>query len=560
MQNAQKLQRAELLGSTIAKTTIKDATNQLGLSGLSGYRLKKTYPLLMGASLAAVSGGVLFSQIIDHIPHLSQIQQHIGIATYTAPASIFAGIYKYAQNKKTSIVKISTYAAAFNLSAMLVATSLFDSGGNVGLALVQPLVSHHIPLELISTSALMALLATSVPLANISQKFIRLLYAIVTPFYKPQEPQLVYEENNQPLPSHIEMQNNEGEDDEDVKIEGEVHQQITRLLKNNGINATAYNKRVEQYDVILIKNDDPDKIEKLLSKIGIKIGVAKDALKFMPIYKKMVSAILIPRNEDDWDEVPFTSEHLKKGRLIEYIGQSVTGEPVINDREKVPHLMVSGTTGAGKTEAILASIASIKLSGLKTEIIMIDPKKDMLGISCDFYTDNLDLGVQKLENLEQLMKVRGDKYSKANCKNYFEYQRRIDSSEKAIMLYHDEIVDPLVPNLREELEEGEHPRHKRAISSLFELARKGRYAGIFITIGIQDPKADVIKTNITNNFNARLALNVPTQVASRVAIGVNGAETLPIAGGFMYKRGSKPLTFGRCAYISDEQRKSILES
>jgi hypothetical protein len=335
-----------------------------------------------------------------------------------------------------------------------------------------------------------------------------------------------------------------------IQSETNANWEMTNLFKANGFDTVVYERHSEQYKVLLIKNDEPYKVEKMLSKVSMKLGIDQKELKFIQTYKKATSAILIPLVKDQWKPVKFDQSQLEQGKLIGYIGKSVSGDHIKYDRRVEPHLLIAGDTNSGKTEAMRVDIESMKQSGLNPQIIIIDPKEDMTDINCDFYTSDNELGVQKLESIAALAEVRKAKYSKASCKNYFEYQARIDPSETPIMIYIDEIADLLAPDLLEELEKGDHPIHKRAFAILFKISRKYRAAGIFLTLGIQHPKAEVLKTEIRNNLGARLVLSMADRKASEVAIDQGGAETLPKFGAFMFKTSltNAPIV-GRGAYL-----------
>ena len=334
-------------------------------------------------------------------------------------------------------------------------------------------------------------------------------------------------------------------------ITGKINFPLTKLVKEAGIDTIVTETRSHQYQVFSVANTDPQKVNKLLPAISMTIGVDQKNLKFIQNFQTGKSAVLAPLPQDQWKAVKFDRNQLTQGKLIGYVGQSITGEHITYDRRVEPFLLVAGTTNSGKTEAIRVDIESMRASGLNPKIFIIDPKEDMADVKADYYTAETSDAVTKLEALFAEAEARKSRYSDAGCKNYFEYQSAVDSKERPLMVYIDEAADLLAQDLTEVLEKGEHPLHKRAFSILYQITRKSRAAGLFVTLGIQHPKAETLKTEIRNNFGARLVLSVVDGTASKVAIDQAGAETLPKFGAFLFRTSlSNAPAIGRGAYLS----------
>jgi hypothetical protein len=337
------------------------------------------------------------------------------------------------------------------------------------------------------------------------------------------------------------------------KPEGNANWEVTAITQKAGFPAIVTETRSHQYRILQIENDNPNAVEKLLPAISMKLGIHEANLKFEQNYKLGVSAILAPLPKSAWEAVTLNADALQPGHLIGYVGRAINGEDITYDRRIEPHLLIAGDTNSGKTEALRVDMQSMRLSGLNPEIYIIDPKEDMEGECCAFYTSDLHQGVAKLESLAAQADARKAKYNKAGCKNYFEYQERVDSSERPLMVYIDETADLLTKDLLEKLEKDEYPLHERALSILYYISRKNRAGGLFLTLGIQHPKADTMPTNIRNNLGARLVLSMADSTASKVALGSTGAETLPKFGGFMFKTSLHTPIIGRGAYIPNNQ-------
>lgn len=332
---------------------------------------------------------------------------------------------------------------------------------------------------------------------------------------------------------------------------------ITKLLKAR-VPALAQDKgfivtesRSHQYRILKIKNLDPKPVKEQMPAISMLLGIDQSRLFWIQNFKSGISAILVPEDDTSlWTTVPFTTNALAHGHLQEYIGESITKEPVINDRKLYPHMLVSGMTGAGKTEVFCNSIASFRASGLNPEIVIIDPKNSaqLAAQKADFYTADLEKGITKLERLFAIAQTRMDTYRKAGCANFFEYQAGVNPEEKPICIFIDEIAALLRENPLEELEKGDSPQHKRAEFILTTGIEQFRSSGMFLTAGLQNPKAKNLDTAIRDNFGARVIMATADENAGRTA-GDKTADFLQMEGAFTFKTGRRK-TIGRAAYQS----------
>lgn len=335
-----------------------------------------------------------------------------------------------------------------------------------------------------------------------------------------------------------------------MDLDGKINFQLTELVQGKGLDTIVTETRSHQYRILIIPNDSPKKVRELMPAISMKLGVDQQNLRFVQNYQVGKSAILSPLEKADWKAVDFDENQLTAGKLIGYVGQAINGDHVTYDREVEPHVLIAGGTNSGKTEATRADIKSMQLSGLNPKIHIIDPKEDMADVESDFYTCEVDEAVILLESLFKKAEMRKAKYSEAGCKNFFEYQRKVDPTERPWFVYIDEAADLLTKDLTEELEKGEHAMNKRAFTVLYQISRKSRAAGLFLTIIIQHPKAETLPTEIRNNLGARIVLSVVDAPASRVALDQNGAETLPKFGAFLFKTSlSNAPILGRGSYL-----------
>lgn len=314
-------------------------------------------------------------------------------------------------------------------------------------------------------------------------------------------------------------------------------------------------RQAPQHTIYIIPNLEPKKVEKQMDKIGMMLNVSDKDMTFYQNWDKGQSAILVPTPKKQWVNVEFDATALDPNKLQMFFGKGVRGESLIVDLEDDPYGLAAGQTGSGKTNMIRNGLKSLKLSSIPTEIYIMDPKGDdqlMREKTADWANDDVHTCVSKLEALYEEGEARQEKYSAAGCANFFEYQRKIDSSEKAIFILVDEMADFFEHDLTEKLERDEFPIHKRAKSIITRFIRKRRSSGIFLLCALQDPKAEIMSTNVRNQFTYRISLMVSDADASKVAIGVAGAgaERLPPKGGMLFKTTEhKSPKLGRAAII-----------
>jgi S-DNA-T family DNA segregation ATPase FtsK/SpoIIIE len=205
------------------------------------------------------------------------------------------------------------------------------------------------------------------------------------------------------------------------------------------------------------------------------------------------------------------------------LGKTATGDIFISDLKEMPHLLIAGTTGSGKSVTIHSIILSIlyKSSPKTVKFIMIDPKRIELAIyntlphmltpvvvNPKLAKNALDWAVFEMENrykkLEMLMQTEDDDLEQLEDKDPIPY----------IVIIIDELADLMMASARE-IED-----------DIMRLAQKARAIGIHLILATQRPSIDVITGNIKNNFASRIALAVPSKYDSRTIIDQIGAEKL----------------------------------
>jgi S-DNA-T family DNA segregation ATPase FtsK/SpoIIIE len=239
------------------------------------------------------------------------------------------------------------------------------------------------------------------------------------------------------------------------------------------------------------------------------------------------------------------------------LGQSVDGTPVAADLAAMPHLLIAGTTGSGKSVCVNTIIASllIRNSPDRLKFIMVDPKR----VELTGYNGIPHLVAPVVVELERIVSVlkwvtremdeRYKKFSSAGARNIEDFNRHLPSTEPS-MPYIVVIIDELADLMMLAPDETE-----RVITRIAALARA---TGIHLVIATQRPSVDVVTGLIKANFPARIAFAVAGGVDSRVILDQPGAEKLLGRGDMLYMSGDAPAPVRlQGVYVSDTEINNI---
>jgi S-DNA-T family DNA segregation ATPase FtsK/SpoIIIE len=228
-----------------------------------------------------------------------------------------------------------------------------------------------------------------------------------------------------------------------------------------------------------------------------------------------------------------------KSPLAIALGQSVDGAPVAADLTSMPHLLIAGTTGSGKSVCVNAIIASLILRNSPeiVKFIMVDPKR----VELTGYNGIPHLVAPVVVELERIVGVlkwvtremdeRYKKFSNAGARNIVDYNNHLPSTDEP-MPYIVVIIDELADLMMLAPDETE-----RVITRIAALARA---TGIHLVIATQRPSVDVVTGLIKANFPARIAFAVASGIDSRVILDQPGAERLLGRGDMLYMSGDAP--------------------
>ncbi|HLF17350.1 MAG TPA: DNA translocase FtsK [Candidatus Omnitrophota bacterium] len=236
-------------------------------------------------------------------------------------------------------------------------------------------------------------------------------------------------------------------------------------------------------------------------------------------------------------------------KIMLALGKDTAGKPIVADLADMPHLLIAGTTGSGKTVCVNGLIMSLLMSAAPDEVklVIVDPKmvemaqyNDIPHLLCPTVTDTkrasavLNWVVGEMEN-------RYKKLSNAGTRNISSYNEKGHRMPYIIVLI-DELADLM------------QVAAKGVESAITRLAQLSRAVGIHLILATQRPSVNVITGVIKANFPARISFKVASKVDSRTVLDMNGAETLLGKGDMLFLKpgDAKPIR-GQSNLVSDEE-------
>ncbi len=306
------------------------------------------------------------------------------------------------------------------------------------------------------------------------------------------------------------------------------------------------------------------KIENLSKEIALNLAATNVRIE-APIPGKAAVGIEIPnsvKNMVSMREVIDTSEFdIQKSLLSAAIGKDIAGNTVFCDVSKMPHLLIAGTTGSGKSVCMNSIIVSILYRAKPDEVkfLMIDPKK----VEFSKYENIPHLLVPVVTDPRKASGALGWAVSEM-LKRYQMFSdtgvRDISGYNKYVKKHKDLEPMPKIVICIDELADLMMAAPKEVEDSICRLAQMARAAGMHLVIATQRPSVDVITGLIKANISSRIALTVSSAIDSRTILDTGGAEKLLGRGDMLYSPigSSKPLRVQGC-FISDEEVEELCE-
>lgn len=351
-------------------------------------------------------------------------------------------------------------------------------------------------------------------------------------------------------------------------------QNLERVLKDFQISGRVVDVHmgpsVTQYEVVVPSGTKVSRIVGINKEIALSLA-AKDVRIQAPIPGKNTIGIEIPnpvispvKIKEILGNIPKSQE---KAKLLVALGKDIMGRPQTADISKMPHLLVAGSTGSGKSVCINSMLASLLMLYRpdQVKIMLVDPKKVELSnyngvphLLCPVVTDPKKASLA-LQKIVVEMEKRYDVFAEKGVKNIGTYNDWVDEQNRLnpsaplpkmhyIVTVIDELAD-LMLVASKEVEE-----------SIMRITQMARAAGIHLIVATQRPSTDVITGVVKANIPSRISFAVSSQIDSRTILDAPGAEKLLGKGDMLYlpMGENTPIRIQGC-FISDDEIRRVIE-
>jgi S-DNA-T family DNA segregation ATPase FtsK/SpoIIIE len=361
----------------------------------------------------------------------------------------------------------------------------------------------------------------------------------------------------------------------DFGVKGEV------LRANPGPIVTLYELEpaagVKSSRIIALADDIARSMSALSARVAVIPGKNLVGIELSNIHREMVFL----------KELIASSEYVEcQGQLALVLGKDISGKPVIADLSKMPHLLVAGTTGSGKSVGINSMILSLlyRLSPEQCKLIMIDPKMLELSVYdgiphllAPVITDpkkaimTLKWVVQEMENRYRLMSQLGVRHILGYNTRVTEARIQEEPIVRHVQVGFDEHQRPIWENqvlqldalpfiviVVDEMADLMLVAGKELEIVVQRLAQMARAAGIHLIMATQRPSVDVITGTIKANFPTRISFQVTSKIDSRTIFNEQGAEHLLGQGDMLYMASGGRLTRVHGPFVSDQEIENVV--
>jgi S-DNA-T family DNA segregation ATPase FtsK/SpoIIIE len=340
---------------------------------------------------------------------------------------------------------------------------------------------------------------------------------------------------------------------------------LVQTLAHFGVEASVVGQiagpRVTRYELQLAPGTKVSKVAAL--KDDLSYGLATTEIRILaPIPGKQAVGVEVPNHSpnlvtlgDIFDDLPQTASPLGV-----WLGKDISGTAVWTDLARMPHLLIAGTTGSGKSGCINTILTSILLRSTPDEVrlILVDPKRIELG----YYESIPHLltpvvsspkeAAAVLANVCTEMERRYERLSSVRARSLPEFNRSMRQRGEEQLPYLLVVIDELADLMMISPQAVE--------DAVIRLAQKSRAVGIHLVLATQRPSVDVITGMIKANVPSRVAFAVSSQTDSRVILDQAGAEALLGQGDMLFRPlGTSRLQRLQGAYVSEEEVALVVE-
>jgi len=342
-------------------------------------------------------------------------------------------------------------------------------------------------------------------------------------------------------------------------------QALVQALSNFGIEATMAGQvvgpRVTRYELQLAPGTKVGKVAALKDDLAYALATTEIRI-LAPIPGKQAVGVEVPNIApnvvtlgDIYEELPAQASPLSA-----WLGKDISGASVWADLARMPHILIAGTTGSGKSGCINTMLCSILLRSTPDDVrmILVDPKRVELGLYESIphlltpVVSSPKAASAVLTNVLTEMEKRYERMSIARARNLGELNRVLTERGEKPLPYLLIVIDELADMMMVSPQEVE--------DAVIRLAQKSRAVGIHLVLATQRPSVDVITGMIKANVPSRIAFAVSSMTDSRVILDTSGAESLLGQGDMLFKPlGTSRLQRVQGAYVSEEEIALIVE-
>ncbi len=345
-------------------------------------------------------------------------------------------------------------------------------------------------------------------------------------------------------------------------------ERLVDVLQSFGVEArvidTTNGPAVTRYELLLQRGIKFSKVSNLADDIALALGAP--GIRVSAIPEKNAVGVEVPNDKVELvtarDIIGSPVFQNAKSKLAFALGKDITGAPTVGDIAKMPHMLIAGTTGSGKSVCINSILMSIlyKATPEEVRLIMVDPKMIELGVYngiphllIPVVTDPKKAAGALNWAVSEMMR-RYKLFSEMGARNLAAYNAEVEKDPDSeneplpqIVIVIDELAD-LMSVARSEVE-----------NAIIRLAQMARAAGMHLIIATQRPSADVITGLMKDNIPSRIAFAVASAINSRIILDQSGAEKLLGKGDMLYNPlgANKPSRIQGC-FVTDTEVEEVV--